>query len=711
MPDAPLYLDPTQPLDTRVDDLIGRMTVEEKCSQMLYTAKAIERLGIPEYNWWNECLHGVGRAGRATVFPQAIGLAATWDEDLIERVASAIADEARAKHHEAVRQNNRGQYRGLTFWSPNINIFRDPRWGRGHETWGEDPVLTATLGKAFVRGLQGNDPRYLKAAACAKHYAVHSGPEALRHEFDAVVSDKDLWETYLPAFEELAEENVEAFMGAYNRTNGEPCCGSKLLLLNILRDQWNFQGHVVSDCWAIKDFHANHKITATATESAALAVKMGCDLNCGDVYHGLMDAVSQGLIDEANIDVCVKRLMRTRFKLGMFDPPEEVPYASIPMSIVNCDAHKQLALEAATKSLVLLKNEDNVLPINRSFGSERVMVYGPNAADVDVLLGNYYGISGQMISVLEGIAQVINEQVTIEYRKACELIHENRNPRDWANHEAKAAGLVIAVMGGHPMLEGEEGEAILSDAIGDRDDIGLPRVQVDFIKKISQHDTPVVLVIAGGSAVAFEEVFDLVDAVVWMNYPGEQGGRAVADVLFGHANPSGRLPMTWPKSLDQLPPYDDYAIATAGRTYRYMTDEPFLPFGFGLSFTTFRYDNLELSANRIGAGDTLQAATTVTNTGDVAGEEVVQLYLTDDEASTATPLHALKATRRVSLEPGTSAQITFDITPRMMELVTETGDRVIEPGTFTVTVGGCSPGPRGQSLGAAEAVFAPFTVA
>jgi len=711
--ETPLYLDPSQALDARVDDLVGRMTLEEKCGQMLHGAKAIERLNVPAYNWWNECLHGVGRAGRATVFPQAIGMAATWDAALIRRVADAIADEARAKHHAAVARGNRGQYRGLTFWSPNVNLFRDPRWGRGHETWGEDPVLTATLGAAFVRGLQGDDPRTMKAAACAKHYAVHSGPEGLRHEFNAVVSQKDLYETYLPAFKALVDAGVEAFMGAYNRTNGEPCCGSKTLLDDILRRQWGFRGHVVSDCWAIKDFHEHHKVTATASESAALAVKHGCDLNCGEVYGGLLDAVSQGLISEDEITICVKRLMRTRFKLGMFDPPGSNPYANIGMDVVNCEKHQRLALETATKSLVLLKNAEHdgrpVLPIDRKV-PRKIMVYGPNAADVDVLLGNYYGLSGQMTSVLEGIAQVQGEVVNIEYRKACELLEPNRNPRDWAQFEAKAADLCIFVGGGHPMLEGEEGEAILSEAIGDRDDLSLPQVQIDFIKKIAQHETPVVLVLAGGSAMAFQEVFDLVEGVIWMWYPGEAGGRAVADVLFGEANPSGKLPITFPRSLDQLPPYEDYAIATGGRTYRYMNDEPFLPFGFGLSYTRFAFGDLALSAESIKPGESLDATVTVTNRGDIAGEEVVQLYLTDEQASAATPRYALKAFKRVALAPGESTTVTLAITPAMMELVTDEGKRVIEPGDFTVHVGGSSPDPRNAALGAAAPAMSRFTV-
>ncbi len=711
--ETPLYLDPTQDLDARVDDLVGRMTLEEKCGQMLHGAKAIERLNVPAYNWWNECLHGVGRAGRATVFPQAIGMAATWDAALIRRVADAISDEARAKHHAAVARGNRGQYRGLTFWSPNINIFRDPRWGRGHETWGEDPVLTATLGSAFVRGLQGDDPRYMKVAACAKHYAAHSGPEALRHEFDAVVSQKDLHETYLPAFKALVEAGVESFMGAYNRTNGEPCCGSETLLVKILRGEWNFRGHVVSDCWAIKDFHLNHKITNTAGESAALAVKSGCDLNCGEVYGGLLDAVSQGLLTEDDIAVCVKRLMRTRIKLGMFDPEDQVPFAQIGMDVVNCEKHRRLALETATKSLVLLKNAEHhgkpVLPIDRSV-PRKIMVYGPNAADVDVLLGNYYGLSGNMTSVLEGIAQVQGEVVNIEYRKACELLEPNRNPRDSAQFEAKSADLCIFVGGGHPMLEGEEGEAILSDAIGDRNDIALPRVQIDFIKKIAQHDTPVVLVLAGGSAMAFEEVFDLCEAVLWMWYPGEAGGRAVADVLFGDANPSGKLPVTFPKSLDQLPAYEDYAIATGGRTYRYQTSEPFLPFGFGLSYTRFAFDDLKLSAATLKAGESVDAKVTVRNVGEVAGEEVVQLYLTDEQASAATPRYALKAFTRVALAPGEAKPVTLTLTPTMMELVTDDGQRVIEPGDFTVHVGGSSPDPRNVALGASAPATARFTV-
>ncbi len=705
-PQDATYLDPDLPLDQRVDDLLDRLTLEEKCGQMLYQAKAVERLGIPEYNWWNECLHGVARAGKATVFPQAIGLGATWDADLLKRIAEAIAEEGRAKHHAAAARGNRGQYRGLTFWTPNINIFRDPRWGRGHETYGEDPYLTGTLGAAFVRGLQGDDPRYMKAAACAKHYAVHSGPEEFRHEFDALASPKDLWETYLPAFKMLSDAGVEAFMGAYNRTNGEPCCGSKTLLVDILREKWGFQGHVVSDCWAVQDFHLHHKVTKTPTESTALAVKMGCDLNCGHTYTHLLEAVKEGLLEEADIDKCVRRLLTTRFKLGMFDPPQRVPFAQVSMDVVNCEAHRLLAYEAAVKSCVLLKNKDSLLPLDQS--PKHVLLVGHNASDVDILLGNYYGLSDKLCTVLEGIAGVVEESVNIEYRKGCQLNQPNANPKSWVRFEARRVDVVIAVMGISPMIEGEEGDAIASDSIGDRQDISLPANQVAFLQELHEAGTPIVLVLAGGSALAMPQVHDWCDAILFMWYPGEQGGRAVADILFGNAAPSGKLPITFPMSLNQLPDYEDYSME--GRTYRYMTDAPLYPFGFGLTYTRFEHGDLRLSESTITSGRTVRAEVEIRNTGSAAGEDVVQLYVTDVEASCRTPACSLKGFRRVQLDPGQAKTVSFDISTQMLELIDESGQAVLEPGAFQIIAAGSCPIPRSQELGAPRPAQATLTL-
>ena len=466
------FRDPDRPIEDRIEDLVARLTLEEKCSQLRYDSPAIERLGIPAYNWWNEALHGVGRNGRATVFPQAVGMAATWDAGLIERVADVIAEEGRAKHHAAVRRGARGRYQGLTFWSPNINIFRDPRWGRGQETWGEDPCLTGEMGAAFVRGLQGRDPKYLKAAACAKHYAVHSGPEGLRHVFDARPPLKDFRETYLPAFQRIVEEGVESVMGAYNRVYGEPCNGSRRLLQEILRDEWGFQGHVVSDCGAIRDFHEGHRVTRTPEESAALALRAGCDLNCGNVYGAVLaGAVRAGLCAEADVDRALRRLWRTRFRLGLFDPPERVPYTATPLNVVRCAKHVRLARETAAASIVLLKNANGVLPLPPRPG--RLFVTGPWAASVDVLMGNYYGLSDRLTTLLEGIADHLPEAVGIEYRLGCPVLEPPKSRVNWAIGEASAADTVIAAMGISPWMEGEEGESPLAANQGDRDRIEL----------------------------------------------------------------------------------------------------------------------------------------------------------------------------------------------------------------------------------------------
>jgi beta-glucosidase len=701
-PQRPLYLDTSQPLERRVDDLVARLTLEEKITQTLHAAKAVERLGIPEYNWWNECLHGVARAGSATVFPQTIGMAAAFDRELLFRVASAIGDEARAKHHEAVREGNRGIYRGLTFWTPNINIFRDPRWGRGQETYGEDPYLTAELGTALVRGLQGNHPRYLKVSACAKHFAVHSGPEGLRHVFDARVSPKDLEETYLPAFRALVQAGVESVMGAYNRTNGEPCCGSQALLVDTLRGKWGFKGHVVSDCGAIDDFHEQHKVTASPAESAALAIKMGCDLNCGCTYEALGEAVEKGLLSEADIDRSLRRLFATRFKLGLFDDSSEVPFASVSVEVVRCPKHLKLAREIAAKSVVVLKNEGGVLPIRES--AKNIFVLGPTAADADVLVGNYYGLSPVLVTLLEGVVAKTRAGQTVEYRKGCRLTEPNVNPIDWVTGGAASADVAIACFGTSPVMEGEEGEAVASDYFGDRRQIGLPEHQVKMLRRLREAGAKTVLVLTGGSAIDLVEVEPLVSAIVFVWYPGEQGGHAVADTLFGDVNPSGRLPVTFPRSLAQLPPFEDYSMV--GRTYRYLTEEPMYPFGFGLSYTRFQYHQLTLESSKVPVGEPVVATVSVSNAGDRAGDEVVQLYLYKMDASVRVPIQQLCGFQRVPLRPGERREVRFEITPDQLSIVNNAGERVQEPGKFLITAGGASPGARSLACGAPAPVEA-----
>jgi len=702
------YLNPHLPVEARVADLLAAMTLPEKISQMGNRAKAIPRLGIPAYSYANEALHGVARNGRATVFPQTIGLAATWDPALVRRVASAIGDEARAKYHAALRSHGEAiGYQGLTFWSPNVNIFRDPRWGRGQETWGEDPFLTGVMAAAFVAGLQGGDPRYLKAAACAKHYAVHSGPERLRHCFDAIVSRRDLWATYLPAFRKLVREaKVEAVMGAYNRTNGEPCCANQHLMEEILRGEWGFAGHFVSDCGALADLHQNHKVTADAAESAALALQRGCDLNCGHVFEHLSEAIDRGLVTEADVDRALARTLATRFKLGMFDPPDCVPYAHTPPEIIGCEAHRDLAYEAAVKSVVLLKNAGGLLPLPPTLRS--VQVVGPTAATMDALLGNYFGLNEHMTTFVEGIVGALPEGVRLDYRPGCQLVAPNLNAHDSAVANAAGCDVTIACLGLLPLLEGEEGDAILSAEGGDRSDIGLPAVQQAFIKQLAMHGAKVVLVLTGGSPIALGEVADLAQAIVFAWYPGQEGGRAVADVLFGHAMPSGRLPVTFPQSVTQLPPFDDYAMRE--RTYRYASWEPLYPFGFGLSYTRFAYSDLVATPSAVRAGESVLVRLSVTNVGAVAGEEVVQLYLSDLETSVEAPIQSLVAFQRVALAPGERREVTFTVTPSMMMLVDDEGHARLEPGQFRLMVGGCSPGERGSALGAAELLTAVIEV-
>jgi beta-glucosidase len=681
------FQDSTLPLETRVKDLVSRLTLQEKIGQLVFDAPAIPRLNIPAYDYWSEALHGVARNGRATVFPQAIGLAATWNPTLVQRVASAIGDEARAKYHEAVRRHGfSGHYQGLNVWSPNINIFRDPRWGRGQETWGEDPFLTGEMGAAFVRGIQGNHPRYLKTAACAKHYAVHGGPEKDRHHFNARVSERDLRETYLPAFKKLVTEaKVEAVMGAYNRTNDEPCCASQHLLGDILRGEWKFEGHVVSDCGALADIHNHHHVTADAPESAALAIKRGCDLDCGGVFEQLGVAIQRGLLTEADIDRALARVFTSRFKLGLFDPPEAVPYASIPLSIINCAEHRTLARRAAVESIVLLKNKNNVLPIAPCVRS--IFITGPHAADVNTLLGNYYGISETLTTMLQGIVSHVPEGVRVDYRPGSTLSQPNRNPLNYAVHGAASCELTIACMGTSPLMEGEEGEAILAEETGDRVNIGLPPAQVDFLRQLVAAGAKVVLVLAGGSAIALGDIADLVEAIVFVWYPGQEGGAAVADVLFGDANPAGRLPVTFYQSVDQLPLFDDYGMA--GRTYRYMAQEPLYPFGYGLSYTSFKYANLNMDAADVSADGQVSLSLDVKNGGDRVGDEVIQLYVRYPESKVARPVKELRGFQRVSLAPGESKTVTFTLDARQLAYYGESGF-VVEPGTVQVLIGSSS---------------------
>jgi len=701
------FQNPDLPLLQRVDDLISKLTIEEKVGQLLYNAEAIPRLNIPEYNWWSECLHGVARNGRATVFPQAIGMAATFDTDLIKKIGAAIAEEGRAKYNINSAKGYRDRYQGLTFWTPNINLFRDPRWGRGQETYGEDPYLTSRIGVAFVKGLQGDHPKYLKAAGCAKHYVVHSGPEGLRHEFNAVVTQKDLWESYMPAFEALVTEaKVEGIMGAYNRTNGDPCCAHPYLMQEILRKKWKFRGYFTSDCWAIKDFFEGHNVVKTPAEAAALALKNGCNLNCGDTYPHIFDAINLGLVSEKDVDRNLSELLPTRFRLGLFDPADRVPFNKIEADVIRCKKHISLTHEAAVESIVLLKNKDNLLPLSKNI--RKVYVCGPTATHMQTLLANYYGFSEEMVTILEGITGKVSPATSIQYSQGALLDRPNINPIDWFSGIASESDITIACLGISQLIEGEEGEAIASPDKGDRLDIRLPQNQVDFLKIIRQNAEKLVVVLTGGSAIACPEVYQIADALLYIWYPGEQGGNAVADVIFGDEVPSGRLPVTFPKDIKDLPPYEDYNMED--RTYRYMKKEPLFTFGFGLSYTTFQYSDLKLSDKIVQSGNSIIAEVTVTNTGKLMAEEVVQLYITDLKASTSVPRFSLKDFKRITLDPGKNQKVRFEIKPEKLELVNAEGRRMLEIGEFKITIGGASPTPRSIALGAAQPVVATFRV-
>jgi beta-glucosidase len=861
---TPLYKDPSAPFDKRVDDLISRMTLEEKISQLMNDSPAIDRLGVPAYNWWNECLHGVARAGRATVFPETIGIAATWDDELVLRVGAAISDEARAKYHEFVRRGKHDIYQGLTFWTPNINLFRDPRWGRGMETYGEDPYLTGRMAVALIKGLEGDDPKYLKTVATAKHYAVHSGPETLRHTMDAVVDETDLRDSYLPQFEAAVKEGgALSVMCAYNRVAGLPACANPRLLKDILRTQWGFSGYVVSDCGAVGDIYLSHKTAPTAAEGVALALKAGTDLNCGTEYENLLPAVRQGLAAETDLDRALRRLFLARFRLGMFDPPDMVKYAQIPYSVNDSAAHRALALETARKSIVLLKNENGTLPLGKNL--KTIAVIGPNADNLDVLLGNYNGDPTEPVTPLAGIRRKLGASTRVLYARGSDVAehlpafavipssvlftsdgsnrqsglnaeyyasanfdgaqHRAREltaptsgkligaiPKDskplftrvdrqvdfhwwdgapgvpsgpamndddfgvrWTGylapqvsgvyqlgaiglnafelyldgkllvdfnyfhelayryaevkleagklypirldyHEylndasiqlvwsppatnlrqealdaARQADAVVLVMGLSPRLEGEEMKVPVEGFQGgDRIQLGLPRVQQELMEAVAVLGKPTVLVLLNGSAIAVNWAHDHVPAIVEAWYPGQAGGDALADVLFGDYNPGGRLPVTFYKSAEQLPPFADYAMK--GRTYRFFKGEPLYPFGYGLSYTTFSYGNLKIP-QQVGTGDEVPVSVEVHNTGSRAGEEVVELYVSHRDGLAHEPIRSLKAFRCVPLRAGETRTVEFRLSSRQFSLIDTEGRRVAAPGAFDISVGGQQPSP------------------
>jgi beta-glucosidase len=850
------YLHTSLPTEKRVQDLISRLTLEEKISQMINSSSAIPRLQIPEYDWWNECLHGVARAGTATVFPQAIGLAAMWDTDLMYTVADVISTEARAKYNDFIQKGERGIFKGLTFWTPNINIFRDPRWGRGQETYGEDPYLTSRLGVAFVKGLQGNDPVYFKVIATPKHYAVHSGPEPSRHTFDAIINNRDLYETYLPAFEAcIKEAGAYSVMCAYNRFMGEACCGSPTLLHKILREDWNFGGYVVSDCGAIDDIFKNHRVVKTAPEAAALAVKSGTDLECGRVYQfALLEAVRLGLLTEDEINIAIRRLFTARFKLGMFDPPAQVPYSRISIDQNDSQEHRALALRAAQESIVLLKNENSILPIRKDL--TRIAVIGPTADSYSMLLGNYNGTPSKYVTPLHGIKDKVQPKTEVVYEQGCDLVDPSRiitnippeifsfnksselqidyfknrdlqgNPfftrtsnvsnanwvydaklpsfpgvndfhslrwsgyikvpdtgvydffiksdggfrlsiddkkvlEDWSEHEfstnnvriplekekdhkftleyyvssrrpqlilqwgrsdinhtehalalAKSADLVIFIGGITAQLEGEEMRVDYEGFKGgDRTDLNLPKVQQQLLESLHSLGKPIVLVLTSGSSLAVNWANEHLPAILQLWYPGEEGGTALADVLFGDYNPAGRLPITFYKSIDQLPPFEEYAMA--GRTYRYMSGDPLFTFGYGLSYTQFKYSNLILP-DQVHTDDSVVVSAEIKNAGTMAGDEVVQLYVKNRTSSVPVPIRSLQGFMRIHLNSGENQTVTFILHPKQFAVHDDAMNLVVQPTSFEISVGGVLPGIKASTTESLSKIItltgSPYTI-
>ncbi len=665
----------------RAKELVAKMSLEEKASQLRYDAPAIERLGVPAYNWWNEGLHGVARAGVATSFPQAIGMAAAFDKDLMKNVGDVVAVEGRAKYNAYSSLDDRDIYKGLTFWSPNVNIFRDPRWGRGHETYGEDPYLTGELGKYFVEGLQG-DGEYLKAAGCAKHFAVHSGPEAVRHSFDAVANKKDMRETYLPAFEKLVKEaGVEAVMGAYNRTNGEPCCGSKALMEDILRGEWEFEGHYVSDCWAVRDFHENHMVTQTPEESAAMALKTGCDVNCGNTYLHMLSAYNQGLVTEDDITLAAERLFTTRFLLGLFD---ETEYDKIGYDKIECKEHLELADRATAEGIVLLKN-DGILPLKKD-AIKSIGVIGPNANSRVALVGNYHGTSSRYITVLEGIQDETEaDGIRVYYSEGCHLFKDRVEHLGWRQDRvseavavAQNSDVVVLCVGLDETLEGEEGDTGNSYASGDKVDLLLPEVQRELVEAVCKVGKPVILLNMTGSAMDLRYAQENAAAVMQVWYPGARGGKVVAKMLFGEISPSGKLPITFYNDTNDLPAFEDYSMK--GRTYRYMTSEPLYPFGYGLS-----YGNVVVKDAKYNEDMTLTV--TLSNESDVATQDVVQAYIKDMKSAHATVAAKLCAFERVCLEAGETKQVTLAMDKDAFTVINDEGEKLVDGDSFEISVG------------------------
>ena len=680
------------PVEERAKETIKQMTLEEKVSQLVYKSAAIERLGIPAYHWWNECLHGVARCGTATVFPQAIGLAAMFDADFLKRVAEAISDEIRGKYNAYQSIGDNSIYKGITEYAPNINIFRDPRWGRGQETYGEDPFLTAELGIAFIRGIQGEDEKYRKADANVKHYVVHSGPDELRHEIDVTIDEKQFRETYLYAFARcIREADVACVMGAYNRVNGAPCSGSSYLLKDILREELGFKGYVVSDSFAIDDFHLHHKITSSPVESAAMAFNNGCDQNGGTTFLHLSEAVRQGLVKEEDIDVSVQRLLEERIRLGMFDPAEDVPFYKISNDIVDCAEFRGLAREAAGKSAVLLKNKEDILPLENKY--KTIAVIGPNADSKDVLLGNYSGTPSEYTTLLRGMQEEAKKRgIEVIYAEGCDLYKKEYKSLcetdliPEAVIAARKSDIAVLCLGLSPVLEGEEGEEGAVQC--DRDDLGLPGRQAELVRAVAREGKPVILILCNGSPLSIPKEEPLADAILEVWYPGEEGGSAVADILFGNYNPSGRLPVTVVKGTEDLPPFDSYDMQ--GRTYRFLEKEPMYPFGYGLSYTRFEYRPVDLPET-IPAGKDIQFDVSVKNTGKCSGETVLQVYIRDEEASVKVPKHQLVFFKRVMAETGEEKKVTVCIRARDLAVVRQNGTCVLEPGRFKIYIGGSQP--------------------
>jgi beta-glucosidase len=635
-------------IDKKATQLLNQLTLEEKIGLLGHQAKGVPRLGIPAHNWWNEALHGVARAGKATVFPQAIGMAATFDESLVQSIGDVISTEARAKYELAFKNKSSIQYMGLTFWSPNINIFRDPRWGRGQETYGEDPYLTAQIGKAFVRGLQGNDPATLKVAAAAKHFAVHSGPENSRHYFNAQVDEKDLRETYLFAFKELADAGVEAFMCAYNRVNGEPCCASNYLLDSILRKEWKFKGHVVSDCWALDDIYKGHKVVAEPYEAAAAAIKAGVNLDCSELLQNATPlALQRGLLTPLDIDNAVLPLLRTMIKLGIIQEPRQATQQTALR--VNPAAHRALAKKAAIKSFVLLKNDQKILPLKKS-DYRSIMVIGPRATTASTLMGTYHGVSDNLVTPLEGIVRAAGPETLIQFEQGCIDEDSLSYGGIWA---ASLCDISIAIIGLSPLLEGEEHDAFLSTAAGDKNSLSLPSSHIELLKRLKKNGKPVIVVVTAGSAFDITSIEPYADAILLTWYSGEEGGNALADVLFGKADPGGRLPVTFYRSVNDLPAFNDYSMR--GRTYRYYNGPVVFPFGYGLSYTSFDYRLTKPAITLNSAKDTISFTLAIKNTGLSSGDEVVQVYVKYPSVE-RMPYRELKNFKRVSLEPGQSIQ-------------------------------------------------------